>query len=79
MPLDAHTPEALYIYVGRPPPPQKNRPVACRIWEPTEDFFEISEFRLTTDHRDADALYAFKSRGFGREVGVVTTNNLLAP
>ena len=65
---------------GLPSPRQKNiRPAACRIWELTEDFFEISEFRLTTDHQDTDALYAFKSRGFGGEVGAVTTNNLLAP
>jgi len=65
---------------GLPSPRQKNiRPAACRIWELTEDFFEIFEFRLTTDHQVSDALYAFKNRGLDREVGAVTTNNLLAP
>ena len=28
---------------------------------------------------NADALYAFKSRGFGREVGLVTPNTSLIP
>ena len=44
------------------------------MWGPTEKFPEISEFPQTTAHKDADALYALKSRGFGREIGVVSTN-----
>ena len=46
------------------------------MWGPTEKFPEISEFPQTTAHQDADALYAFKSRGFGGEIGL---NRLLFP
>ena len=29
---------------------------------------------MTQRYKDADALYAFESRGFGGEIGVVTTS-----
>ena len=44
------------------------------MWGPTEKFPEISEFQKTTAHQDADALYTFKSRGFGGEAGLVIAN-----
>ena len=49
------------------------------MWGPTEKFPEISEFPQTTAHQDADALYAFKSRGFAGEIGLVIADTPLAP
>ena len=42
-----------------------------------EQPFHTAILFLLQRHQDADALYAFKSRGFGGEIGVVTVNNLL--
>ena len=37
-----------------------------------------NDYSLIKGHQDADALYAFKGRGFGGEIGVVTANTPLA-
>ena len=34
---------------------------------------ECDAFHRRIPHKDADALYAFKSRGFGGEIGVINT------
>ena len=35
--------------------------------------------RVITYHQDADALYAFKSRGFSGEIGLVAATTPLVP
>ena len=43
-----------------------------------EDILDILDALDDLSDAPANALYAFKSRGFGGEVGVVTANNPLA-